>query len=150
MLELIRQYAEEYKRVVLKDQIPANIDVKGAIKFYNKFKLLRSAPSWGPVPMSCRTCTCRTCFWHCICADTLRLVSLFNPKVQVPSGYIRATVCDKKICKLIGGTAGRRRMRIIKERKDDDKEVHSKGLLLAETSELPRAAAAEPFQIRSW
>jgi hypothetical protein len=37
-------------------------------------------------------------------------------------------------------------MNIINERKDNDKEVHSKALLLAETSESPspRAAAAEP------
>ncbi len=68
MLELIRQYAEEYKHIVLKDQIQVNMDVDSAIKVYHKFKLLHSAPSWGPVPMSC---TCQTCFGHCFCADTL-------------------------------------------------------------------------------
>jgi hypothetical protein len=41
-------------------------------------------------------------------------------------------VSDRKKCKLIGGTAGRRRMHVIKKRKDDEKEVHSKALLLAE------------------
>ncbi len=45
MRELIRQYAEECERVVLKDQIQANMDVNGTIKVYCNFKLLSSAPS---------------------------------------------------------------------------------------------------------
>ncbi len=51
---------------------------------------------------------------------------------------------DRNKCNLIGSMAGRRRMHIIKERKDDEKEVNSKALLLAETSESQRAAAAKP------
>ena len=39
MRDMIRPYAEEYKRVVLKDQIQANMDVKGEIKAYHNFKL---------------------------------------------------------------------------------------------------------------
>ncbi len=35
-------------------------------------------------------------------------------------------------------------MHIIKEWKDDEKEVHSKALLLVEIFESPRAAVAEP------
>ncbi len=42
MRELIRPHAEEYRRVVLRDQLPADMDVKGALKAYLKFKLLRS------------------------------------------------------------------------------------------------------------
>jgi hypothetical protein len=40
MQALIRPYAKEYKRVALKDQIPVNMNVKGAIKVYYNFKLL--------------------------------------------------------------------------------------------------------------
>jgi hypothetical protein len=39
MPALIRQYAEEYRRIVLREQLPADMDVKGAIKVYNNFKL---------------------------------------------------------------------------------------------------------------
>jgi hypothetical protein len=145
MRELIRQYAKEYKRVVIKGQIPANMDVKGAIKVYRNFKLLCSAPTWGPVPMSC---TCRTCFGHCVCANTLLIVS-FDPKVQVTSGYIGATVSDGKKCKLIGGMAGRRRMCIVNERNDDKKEVHSKALLLAEKSESLLRRSLHRCQLRA-
>ncbi len=42
MRELIRPHAEEYRRVALRDQLPADMDVKGALKAYLKFKLLRS------------------------------------------------------------------------------------------------------------
>ena len=37
---LIKQYAEEFKRVVLQDKIPHGMDVKGALKVYCHFKLL--------------------------------------------------------------------------------------------------------------
>ncbi len=40
MQELIGQYAEEYRRIVLRDHLPADMDVKGAIKVYKNFKLL--------------------------------------------------------------------------------------------------------------
>jgi hypothetical protein len=33
MRELIRPHAEEYRRVVLRDQLPADMDVKGALNF---------------------------------------------------------------------------------------------------------------------
>jgi hypothetical protein len=39
ILELIRPHAEEYRRVVLRDQLPADMDVKGALKVYSNFKV---------------------------------------------------------------------------------------------------------------
>jgi hypothetical protein len=96
--------------LLFEDQISANMDVKAAIKVYCNFKLLWEAPSWGPVPMSC---TCKTCLGHGLCADTLLLVSLFDPKVQVPKWLIGATVSNRKKCKLITGAAGRRKMCLI-------------------------------------
>jgi hypothetical protein len=139
MRELIRPHAEEYRRVVLRDQLPEGMDVKGALKVYRNFKLLRAAPSWGDYPMSC---TCKTNFGHCVCGDTLLFVSLFDHKVQVPKGYVGATVSERKQCKKIGGLAGRRKRRVLEERQDDEKVIHSKAVLLAETP--PPAAEAAP------
>jgi hypothetical protein len=43
--ELIRPHAEEYRRVVFRDQLPEDMDVKGALKVYHNFKLLWAAPT---------------------------------------------------------------------------------------------------------
>ena len=86
------------------------------------------------------SCSCKTNFGHCVCEDTLLFVSLFDPEVKVPKGYVAATVSERKQCKKIGGLAGRRKRRVLKDRQDDEKAVHSKGLLLAETP----PPAAEP------
>jgi hypothetical protein len=52
MLELIRPHAEEYRRIVLKDQLQEDMDVKGALKVYRNFKLLRASTTWGDYPVS--------------------------------------------------------------------------------------------------
>ncbi len=67
-------------------------------------------------------------------------MSLFKPTVQVPKGYVGATVSERKKCKKVGGLAGRRKRRVLEERQDDGKVIHSKALLLAETP----PPAAEP------
>jgi hypothetical protein len=64
MRELIRPHTEEYRRVVLRDQLTEDMDVKGPLKVYHNFKLLRAAPTWGDYPVSC---SCKTCFAHCFC-----------------------------------------------------------------------------------
>jgi hypothetical protein len=53
-------------------------------------------------------------------------------------------VSERKQCKKIGGLAGRRKMRVLEERQDDEKVIHSRALLLAETQ--PPAAEAGPSQ----
>jgi hypothetical protein len=138
MRELIRPYADQYRRVVLRDQIPIGMDVKEALKVYRNFKLLRAAPSWGDVPVSCN---CKTCFPHCVCADSLLLVSLFDPMVKVPDAYVAATVSARKKCRM-GGLAGRRKYRMLHEAKDNEKVVHSKAQLLAETPARSAAGAS--------
>jgi hypothetical protein len=114
------------------------MDVKGALKVYRNFKLLRAAPTWGD-PVSC---SCKTNFAHCVCADTLLFVSLFKPTVQVPKEYVGATVSERKQCKKVCGLAGRRERRVLEERQDDEKVIHSKALNLAEMP--PPAAEAGP------
>ncbi len=86
-------------------------------------------------------CSCKTNFGHCVCADTLLFVSLFDPDVQVPKRYVGATVSERKQCKKIGGLAGRRKRRVLEERQDDEKVIHSKAVLLAETPPPPAAEA---------
>ncbi len=88
------------------------------------------------------SCSCKTCFANCVCADTLLFVSLFKPTVQVPKGYVGATVSERKQCKKVCGLSGRRKRRVLEEKQDDEKVNHSKALLLAETP--PPAAGPGP------
>ncbi len=90
------------------------------------------------------SCSCKTDFGHCVCGDTLLFVSLFDPKVQVPKGYVGATVSERKQCKKIGGLAGRRRRRALEEREDDEKMIHSKAGFLAETPTPAAEAGPSP------
>ncbi len=69
-------------------------------------------------------------------------MSLFEFTVQMPKGYVRATVSERNQCKKVGGLAGRRKWRVLEERQDNEKVIHSKALLLAETP--PPAAEAGP------
>ena len=132
MRRLIRPYAEEYTRVVLRDQLPPGMTVKEAIKVYKNFKLFTAKPSWGAVPMAC---SCKTCFGHAISADTLLFVSLFDPEVHVPKRMMKTTVSERKKNKFTAGLAGRKKRRVLDELKDDEKQIHYKALLLAETAE---------------
>jgi hypothetical protein len=109
MQALIRPHAEEYRRVVLRDQLPADMDVKAALKVHRNFKLLLATQTWGDVPVSC---SCKTFFVHCVCGVTVLFLSLFDPKVHVPKGYV-GTVSAKKQFKKIGGLAGRRKGRVL-------------------------------------
>ncbi len=51
--ELIRQQAELFEHVVLKDQLPPGMDIKAAWKLYNKFNILRYIKEWVNIPVSC-------------------------------------------------------------------------------------------------
>ncbi len=88
------------------------------------------------------SCSCKTKFANCVCADTLLFVSLFKPTVQVPKGYVGATVSERKQCRKVGGLDVRRKRRVLGERQYDEQVIHSKALLLAETP--PPAAEAGP------
>jgi hypothetical protein len=66
------------------------------------------------VPVSC---SCKTCFVHCVCGDSLLFVSLFDPRVIVLERYVAATVSERKQCKKISSLAGRRKMRVLEEGK---------------------------------
>ena len=61
--------------------------------------------------------------------------------MQVPKGYVRATVSERKQCKKVSGLAGRRKRHVLKERQDDKKVIHSKALLSLLLAETPPSAA---------
>ena len=104
------------------------MDIKAALKVYKSFHLISRQPTWGDIPLSC---DCSVCFAHCVCAHTLLFTSLFVPEICVPATWVAATISQRKKTKSIKGTAGRRRMRIIEERKDDEKHIDSKVRYLA-------------------
>jgi hypothetical protein len=114
---------------------------KGALKIYHNFELLRASPTWGDYLVSC---SCKTNFAHCFCADTLLFVSLFKSTVQVPKGYVGAMVSERKQCKKVGGLAGRKKSSVLEERQDDEKVIHSKALFFAETQPLAAEAGPSP------
>ncbi len=58
----------------------------------------------------------------------------------MPKGYVGAIVSERKQCKKVDGSACRRKRRVLEERQDNEKVIHSKALLFAETP--PPAAEA--------
>jgi hypothetical protein len=68
---LVRQYG----KLILHDKVEAGMTLKDAQKIYKYFHLLRRAPSWGDI---CVSCNCRVCFANCVCGGSLLFVSLFK------------------------------------------------------------------------
>ena len=115
---ILEQHMLEYKAVVLNGNEPPGMTVKKALNIYKKFYFLSRQPEWGTIPFSC---SYAVCFPNCVCQDTMLFASLFNPKVRVPESWVTATVSLRKVHKPIGGTAGRKRRRLIEQRACDEK-----------------------------
>ena len=113
----------EYRAFVLHDYVSPGMTVKKALSIYKKWHLLSRQPKWVKIPFSCSSAVC---FPHCACQDTLQFASLFNPEVRVPQDWVAATVSARKLCTSFGGTAGRKRRRLIEERTCDEKTIDSK------------------------
>jgi hypothetical protein len=90
--DLLRQHMLEYRALVLLDHVEPGMTVKMALAIYRKRHVMNRQPTWGEVPFSC---SCKVCFAHCICRDTILLASLFNPEVLVPADLITATVSTR-------------------------------------------------------
>jgi hypothetical protein len=99
----------QYERLVIQDRVDADTDLRD---------------------------TCRVCFGNCVCKHSLLFVLLFKPEVRVPDSWIAATPSLRKKCNSIKGTAGRRRLRLIEERKCDEKSIDSKVTFLQEARQL--------------
>ena len=103
---LLEPHMLAYRNLVLQDIVGTCMNVKKAMNIYKKFHFLSRMPTWGDVPFSC---PCAVCFPNCVCEDTLRFASLFDPEVWVPQAedWVTATVTRRREQKAIGGTAGR-------------------------------------------
>ena len=71
------------------------------------------------------------------------MTSLFDPEVRVPEKWVTATVSRRKVLKPIGGTAGRKRRRLLEERACNEKTIDSKVQYLKE-KETPAKQPAPP------
>ena len=76
-----------------------------------------------------------------MCEDTILFASLFEPEVRVPDTWVTATVSRRKELKALGGTAGRKRRRLIEERACNEKTVDSKVQNLKEKEPQEQAPA---------
>jgi hypothetical protein len=132
----LQPLVRQNERLVILDQVDDNTDLKDAVKIYNYFHQLNRAPAseWGEVALSC---TCRVCFGNCMCKHSLFLVSLFKAEVCIPDSLIAATPSLWKRCKSIKGAAGGRRLRLIEQRKCDEKSIDSKVTFLQGSATTP-------------
>ena len=90
------------------------------------------------------SCSCAVCFPNCVCEDTILFASLFNPKVRVPESWVTATVSVRKVHKPIGGTAGRKRRRLIEQHACDEKTIDSKVKYLKAAAESDEEEPPSP------
>ncbi len=99
------------------------------------------------------SCSCKVCLANYVCRCTLLLAAIFRPEVRVPEEYIADTVPEWKQCKSIRGTAGKKRLQIMEERKCDEKKIDSKIKYMKDTTPVaapPQAAGKswrQPLQV---
>jgi hypothetical protein len=139
----LEPHVRMYKAVVLRiGHEPPDLDVKQALRIYQKFHLISQQSTWGRIPISC---SCKVCFPNCVCEDTIMFAALFNPKVRVPADQVTATVSKRQVQKPIGGAAGYKRRRLIAERACNEKAVSSKvKYLKASIEEEPQSPSSPP------
>ena len=136
--------ARLYSRVVLQDILPADVGLEEALGVYRNWHMLTYRADWeeNEIPVAC---TCKTCFNNGICGDVLLYAAVFEPRVRVPADYIAKSVPERKARKSARGTAGKKRLRILAEMKDDEKIVDSKVKYMKGTQPPPvRALPAKP------
>jgi hypothetical protein len=126
--ELLR-LREQYQALVINNRpdlvVPPEPEVKEAMIIYNNFHYLMLSLAWGEIPVQC---TCPDCFKNCICVHCVLFTSLFNGSedLLVPNEYIAAMVSLRKRCRMIKGTAGAKRRRLLREQAATKKNVESK------------------------
>ncbi len=121
--DLMRPHMLVYRALVLLDIVEPGMTVKKAFAIYRKWHVLNRQSTWGAVPFSR---SCKVCFAHCVCRDTILLASLFDPEVLVPADQITAMVSTRARNIPIGGTAWRKRHRLEEERACNEKAIDSK------------------------
>ena len=74
----------------------------------------------------------------------LMFTSLFDPEVRVPGQWVTATVSRRMVQKPIGGTAGRKRRRLLYECACNEKTLDSKVQYLKEKEPMEEEPAPAP------
>jgi hypothetical protein len=124
----------------------ARIDMKGALKLYKYFHLIKRQPTWGKVTLGC---LCKVCFPNCVCRCTLLCASLFNPEIRVPADYIAATISERKS---VEDTAGRKCMSNLEEQQCNQKKIDSmvgylEGTTPTKSNPAPETDHASSFDV---
>ena len=73
--------------------------------------------------------------------------ALFNQKVRVPADMVTATVSKRQVHTAIGGTAGRKKRRLIEERSCNEKTIVSKVKYLKAAPEEPEEPPSPPAPV---
>ena len=102
-----------YHYVIQAEEPPPTMDVETLLDVYESFHMLSRATSWGPpVPLSC---TCLDDYKNCVCCHGTLLASLWDDKLRVPDDYVAAEPSSRKKARMIKGTAGPWRARLLSE-----------------------------------
>ncbi len=132
MRVLLEPDQREYQRLIIQDRLDASLDIKGALKIYKKYiHPITRQPTWGKVPLGC---SCKVCFPNCVCRGTLLFASLFNAEICVPAECISTTISERKKCRTLRGTAGRKLMLIMEELLCYQKKIDSEVAFLEGTT----------------
>lgn len=112
--ELLYDAYEGYLLYVIKAEAPPDeMSIEELMDIYETFHMLSRATSWGgKVPVSC---TCLECIKNCVCCHGVLMASVFDKTLVVPDEYVAAEPSARKKTKLLKGSAGPRRARLLKE-----------------------------------
>ena len=102
--------ADKYMSIVKDGVVPPDADIQSVLDVYENFHMLTRAASWKPVPVSC---TCEHSSKFCICAHTVLFGMVFDSTLRVPTDYIAACPSRRKKMRMLKGTAGPRRARLL-------------------------------------
>lgn len=122
---MLRDARNDYFHYVVEAEVPpADMDVELLLDCYETHHMLTRATNWGPpVEMSC---TCLKDYTDCTCSHGALLASIFDASIRVPDEYIASQPSARKKAKLIKGTAGPRRARLLKEIEAERGKTESK------------------------
>jgi hypothetical protein len=122
---MLEDARSDYYRYIIQAEVPpADMDVDLLLDLYETHHMLTRATNWGPpVEMSC---TCLKDYKDCICPHGSLIASIWDASIRVPDEYIAAEPSARKKAKMIKGTAGPRRARLLKEIEADKGKTKSK------------------------
>ncbi len=139
--DIFLELAEQYMVTVKDGSIPKGFDVKQVLDIYENFHMISRSSTWTPVPASC---TCEHRCRHCICAHSVLFGMMSDPSLQCPDDYIASTPSARKKTRLLKGTAGPKRARLMLESRKEKQKPVSRTLFFE-----PSHKAAADFKLSS-